>query len=61
MSDINCQLKALDDRFDTFAWGFKVWFVDNKKLQYSSTPMNNPVRTKSCKQRPVSPEGISRS
>ena len=46
ISDISCQLKALDDRFDT--WGFKVWFVDNKELQYSSTQMNNPVRTKFC-------------
>ena len=46
ISDISCQLKALDDRFDTFAWGFRVWFVDNKELQYSSAPMNNPVRTK---------------
>ena len=63
ISDISCQLKALNDRFDTFVVKHEglVWFVDNKELQYPSTPTNNPVRMKCCQQSPVSPEGISRS
>ena len=42
ISDISCQLKALNDRFDTFVVKHEglVWFVDNKELQYSSTPTN---------------------
>ena len=36
-------------------WRVKVWFVDNKELQYSSTPMYYSIRTKCSQQRPVSP------
>ena len=64
LSEISCQLKALNGIFDIFPakhQELKFGFVDNKELQYFSTPMNYPVRKKCSQQHPVSPQGISRS